>query len=98
HPDVEWQGWVPCEGEVYVVDNNIVRITQRLRPNRLARLVTIEMDYSWVQLKTTHLLPARMTMSAVFKNGNTKSVNVTLSEYKEYGSELIVTEMAENNP
>jgi hypothetical protein len=96
--DVEWEGWVPCEGEVYLEGNNIVRITQRLRPNRMARLVTFDMNYSWVQLKTKHLLPVRMTMSAVFKNGDTKAVNVTWSDYKEYGSELVVTELAEKIP
>jgi hypothetical protein len=96
--DVEWEGWVPCEGEVYVDGPNIVRITQRLRPDRMARLVTIDMYYSWVDLKTKHLLPARMIMNAVFKNGDSKSVNVSWSGYKEYGSEVVVTELAEKTP
>jgi hypothetical protein len=64
----------------------------------MARLVTFDMNYSWVQLKTKHLLPVRMTMSAVFKNGDTKAVNVSWGDYKEYGSELVVTELAEKIP
>lgn len=90
--DEKWEGSVPCEGEVYVVDNNIVRITQRFNPNRLTKAVSIDMVYEWVQLKEKRLLPARMTMTAEIKNGRKHTVRIEWTNYQEFGTELVIKE------
>jgi hypothetical protein len=91
--DKRWDGLVACEGEVYVVDNSIVRITQRFTPNRLTTSVSIDMVYEWVELKERRLLPTRMTMTAKLKNGQTHTVQVQWIDYKEFGSELLVKDV-----
>jgi hypothetical protein len=95
--DEKWEGLVPCEGEVYVVDNNIVRITQRFNPGRHTNSVSIDMFYEWIQLKQKRLLPSRMTMTAEFKNRRTYKVQVEWVNYQEFGTELIVKEPSETD-
>jgi hypothetical protein len=97
-PDSRWEGWVPCEGKVFVDKTNIIRITQQLIPNRLTKTVTIDIHYGWIQLKELRLLPSRMIMDAVFKNGKTSHVEVLWTDYREFGSELLAKEIDPDDP
>ncbi len=91
--DSRWDGWVPCEGEVFVDGSHITRITQRLFPNRMVKTVEIEVLYEWAELKEKRLVPAQMKMTALFANGRRDQIDVQWTDYKEFGANLIVKDV-----
>ena len=93
--DSDWDGLVPCDGEVYVDGPNITRITQRLHPDhrRLVKTAFFDITYEFVDLKDKRLLPTHMTMSAEFRNGRNYSLDIKWIDYKEFGAEVVLKEI-----
>jgi hypothetical protein len=93
----EWADWVPCEGEVYVdSDANIVRIVQRLAPNRMVTTASMTMDYGWVQLKARRLVPLAITLSAIWNNHREETISARWVDYHEWGAESLVKDVDES--
>jgi hypothetical protein len=99
--DSDWDGWLPCEGEVYVDGPNVTRITQRLHPDdqRLVKGVCFDITYEFVELKEKRLLPAHMTMSAEFRNGRNYILDIKWTDYTEFGTDVVMKEVdADESP
>ena len=88
-----WHAFVPCEGEVYVEDANIIRIVQRLSPRRTTKSVTIDVQYGWVTLRERRLVPLTIKMVATYSDNRVKALSARWIDYHEWAAESIVKDI-----
>lgn len=84
---------VPCEGEIYTADDDIVRITQRMTTKKWG-VVSLDMTYGWEMLSDRRLLPQFLVLK-----WRDKQINARWSEYREFrASEPTVREADADEP
>jgi len=92
-----WHAFVPCEGEVYVEDANIIRIVQRLFPRRTTKSVTIDVQYGWVTLRERRLVPLTINMVATYSDNRVKALSARWIDYHEWAAESIVKDIEDED-